>query len=372
MTELQTSLIAIGGTVIVGVFAYNKWQEHKAKKNVERAFSSDTEDVLMKNEPQLTPVESDWQRTEQHAPAQDTSEQASNSMAHAEMQAYEEPAQTFTEQLAPSVKPSSSGKALLVDELIDLLIPIMLEDVLRGEKILPVIQNLRHVGNKPIHYIGLREGGDWEAVAHGGTYTALQAGVQLANRSSGLNEIEYSELVMQLRQLGDSLNAEIDVPDMKDVISAAKELHQFVAEYDAQLSINVQANKAPWSISTLKSALVRQGFDLRPDGRLIMSDGDSVLFSLLTNASAADETTSRLTLLLDVPRVAPSRDGFGAMAACAKSLATRLDGLIVDDTNQPLSSESLAEIAAQVQDFYRQMEAVEVPAGSVRALRLFS
>ncbi|MBW8902301.1 MAG: cell division protein, partial [Massilia sp.] len=48
MTDLQMSLI--GGAVVFvgGVFVYNKWQEHKAKKSVERAFSSDHDDVLMR------------------------------------------------------------------------------------------------------------------------------------------------------------------------------------------------------------------------------------------------------------------------------------------------------------------------------------
>ena len=48
MTDLQMSLIAAGGVFIVGVFSYNKWQEYKAKKTVERAFSSDHDDVLMR------------------------------------------------------------------------------------------------------------------------------------------------------------------------------------------------------------------------------------------------------------------------------------------------------------------------------------
>lgn len=360
MTELQTSLIAIGGTVIVGVFAYNKWQEHKARKNVDRAFATDPEDVLMKTEPSLVSDEGHPEEVDSPIPGPDAMEPF---IAHAPTDADVDP--------APAPR-HAAAKTLPVDELIDLLIPISPEAPLRGEKILPVLQSLRHIGGKPIHYIGLCENGEWESVAHGSVYAALQAGVQLANRSSALNEIEYSELVTNLRQLADSLNAEIDVPEMREVINVARELHQFVSEYDAQLSINVQSNGAPWAISTLRSALVRQGFDSRPDGRLIMSDGDSVLFSLVTNTSAADETTVRLTLLLDVPRVAPSRDGFGAMAACAKSLAARLNGVIVDDTNQPLSSESLAEIGAQVQDFYRQMEAAEIPAGSTRALRLFS
>src|SRR5471032_1485188 len=49
MTDLQMSLIAAGGVFIAGVFTYNKWQEHKAKKSVERAFSTDHDDVLTRS-----------------------------------------------------------------------------------------------------------------------------------------------------------------------------------------------------------------------------------------------------------------------------------------------------------------------------------
>jgi uncharacterized membrane protein YebE (DUF533 family) len=47
MTYLQASLMVIGGTIVVGVISYNKWQEYKAKKTVQRAFSSEHDDVLM-------------------------------------------------------------------------------------------------------------------------------------------------------------------------------------------------------------------------------------------------------------------------------------------------------------------------------------
>jgi FtsZ-interacting cell division protein ZipA len=176
-----------------------------------------------------------------------------------------------------------------------------------------------------------------------------------------------------LRQIADEIDAELDVPDMTDVMASSRALHQFAAEYDAQLSVNVLSNGAPWAISTLLAALERQGFDLRPDGRLVMPDGDGgVLFSVSTNVTLAEETTSRLTLLLDVPRVAPLRDGFGAMIACARVLAARLGGAVVDDGNQPLSDAALEEIAGQVSMFYGNMEAADIPAGSTRALRLFS
>ena len=48
MTDLQMSLIGIAGVFVAGVFTYNKIQEYKAKKSVERAFATDHDDVLMR------------------------------------------------------------------------------------------------------------------------------------------------------------------------------------------------------------------------------------------------------------------------------------------------------------------------------------
>jgi hypothetical protein len=348
MTELQTSLIAIGGVIVAGVISYNKWQEFKARKSMERAFSSNHDDVLM----QSGNMRTDGMRYEPELGAE----------PYADL-----------EQREPGALDMTPVRELNVDRLIDCVVRLMPEEPVRGEKILATLMSLRHVGNKPVHFIGEFHDGTWENVSHGGVYISLQAGIQLANRSGPLNELEYSEFVTRLRQVSDELGAEPEVPDMIAVMNAARELHQFVLDYDAQLGVNLQSNGAPWEINTLLQALERQGFDLRPDGRLVMPDGDGgVLFSLHTNASQAAETTSRLTLLLDVPCVMPERDAFGAMVACAKSLAARLDGTLVDDSGQLLSDPSLGEIAAQVDNFCDDMESADIMPGSVRALRLFS
>ncbi len=374
MTDLQTSLIVIGGVIVVGVISYNKWQEHKAKKSVERAFSSSHDDVLMgagatgqpvdddRHEPRFS--QADYEAVQQEGTAQDVPADASADMSA--VASFDAPALT---DFAPPVE----ERELPVDYLIDCVIPLALSTQLRGEKILTAIQSLRHVGGKPVHFAGQHIDGGWEAITHGGIYKALTAGVQLAGRSSALNELEYSEFVQRLRQISDDLDADPDVPDMAEVMVNARSLHHFVTEYDAKLSVNVQSNGAPWSVTTLLAALERQGFDVRPEGRLVMPDGDGgVLFSLSTNVTLAEEITNRLTLLLDVPVVSPARDGFGAMVACARSLATRLDGTVVDDGGQPLSEAALNEIAGQLESFYADMEAADIPAGSTRALRLFN
>jgi len=383
MTDFQMSLIAAGGVFVVGVITYNKWQEHKARKSVERAFASDHDDVLMR--PDGTPAERsepvlDIGATPPLGPVEPSLGTGASTGVGTDTGAGE-PASVLTPAplpagAAPNATPDAAPSELaenLVDPLIDCMIPLALEGAARGDKILPFLLKLRRVGNKPIHFIGLAVSGEWEPIVHGGAYTKLQAGVQMATRTTALNELEYSELVTRLGAVADEIGAEPEVPDMIEVMSEARTLHKFVAGHDAQLGVNLKSNGAPWAMSTLIGALENAGFDVRPDGRFAMPDGaGGVLFTLSTNVNMGADTTDRLTLLLDVPCVAPSRDGFGAMVKCAKDLMLRLDAVMVDDFEQPLLDATLDEIAGQVKDFYTEMEAADIPAGSPRALRLFS
>lgn len=403
MNDLQVTLIAAGGVFVAGVISYNKWQEYKARKSVERAFASEHDDVLMRSgetpverqepmldlgaETSLAPLDVEPSGpSEPRMDAGAATVEAPQAATVAPVTAAPEPASgrrtpTTIASLSPAtplpeeVAPAELAETL-VDPLIDCIIPLNFEGALRGDKILPALTRLRRVGNKPIHYVGFAVSGEWTPVVHGGVYTKLQAGVQLATRTTALNEIEYSELVTRLRAVADEIGAEPEVPDMIEVMSEARTLHRFVAGHDAQLGVNLAANGAPWAISTLIQALEKQGFDVRPDGRFAMPDkgeGNSggVLFTLSTNVTLGADTTSRLTLLLDVPCVAPSRDGFGAMVKAARELTLRLDATIVDDFEQPLSDAALEEIKGQVAEFYQEMEGSDIPAGSARALRLF-
>ena len=356
MTNIEMGAY-IGAAIIVVAIVYNKVQEYKARKSVARAFSSDHDDVLM--------------RSDEREPSFDLGGGNGGTGGEGGMV---EPIIGGT--TLPGTDPSTPASELatsLVDPLIDCLIPLALEAAVRGDKILPALQSLRHVGNKPVHFIGMHVNGDWEPIMHGGVYTRLQAGVQMASRTTALNELEYSELVTRLRALADEIGAEPEIPDMIEVMGEARTLHRFVSGHDAQLGVNLLSNGAPWSIATLIGALEKQGFDVRPDGRYIMPDGDGgQLFTLSTNVTLGADTTSRLTLLLDVPCVAPQREGFSQMVACAKALVGRLDAIIVDDSDQPLMDEALGEINNQVLEFYQEMDAADIPAGSTRAMRLFS
>ena len=188
MTDIEMS-ISIGAVIVAGVIVYNKWQEYKARKSVARAFSSDHDDVLMREDPR--------------EPSFDIHGNGGDAGGDPEPRLG--PVMAGTDPATPAAELATS----LVDPLIDCLIPLALEVAVRGDKILPVLHTLRHVGNKPVHFIGLHVNGDWEPITHGGVYTKLQAGVQMASRTTALNELEYSELVTRLRALSDQALGEI-------------------------------------------------------------------------------------------------------------------------------------------------------------------
>ena len=364
MTDLQISLIGVGIAIVVGVIAYNKWQEYRAKKHVERAFSDPVDDVLIGAQ-----VDSSTERRE---PVLDDTVVSGLADSDQQLPVQEE---TRTADNVVLVKTPE----IPVDDLIELPIMLNLEESLRAEKILPHLQSLRYTGSKPVRFLGMPDNNDvpeknWQTIVPGNSYRHLKACVQLANRNGALNEIEYSELLLRLRQIADAIGAEPEVPEMSDVIEKARQLYQFVADHDAKLGISIRSNGAPWQIVTLKTALEKQGFESRPDGQFVMKDRENggILFSLSTNELPASETATRLTLLMDVPCIAQEKDGFGQMVQCGKALCIRLDGALVDDGNQMLTDKFLDEISGQVNDFYKEMQESSVPAGSIRALKLFN
>ena len=380
MNEFQASLIAIGGAVIVGVLFYDKWREWRAKKSVDNAFSSPHEDVLMGD---LAQAASQREQVEQSGQSEQVqtvgvteAESGSDAEASPPEAEVDDEGSVYSAPPPPPpppVRAEPAIKPLPLDEFIDCIIPMPLLGPVRGEKVVAAFQPLHLIGNKPVHVIGQNESGDWEPVAVGGIYSSLKAGMQMATRRSHMTELEFSELVAGINQLSEDLGAEPELPDMPEVMARARKVHQFIAEFDAKLSINVEARGAAWMMSTLRPALQRMGMDQRPDGMLVMPDGEGgMLFSLSTNPSASGEISKLLTLLLPVSLVAPDRDAFTAMSAFAKSLSQRLTGGIVDDEGQPLSDDALAAIGNEVRSVYTAMEEAGVTAGSHLAHRLFA
>lgn len=270
-----------------------------------------------------------------------------------------------------------------LDALIDVIAPIVLEAPVSGEAAMAALPTTRRAGSKPFAIEGLNAAsGDWEQPHAGQRYSAFQAGVQLANRTGPLNEIEYSEFVIKAQAFADAINGSPEFPDMLHEVARARELDQFAGDHDAQLGFTLRARNAAWSPGYVQQNAARLGFvsGVIP-GRLVLPaqlPGMPPVLGLAfdTQAAMAEDPAQsairEVTLSLDVPQVDRSERPFVRMRESAIALAASMDGLITDDNGQVIRPESLDGIGADLEQLYDTLEGRDLAAGSVLARRLFS
>jgi hypothetical protein len=287
----------------------------------------------------------------------------------------------LVEPVLPAATTISSAPPAIVDRRIDCIVPIRLAGPLAGDKVIPLAQRLRRAGSKPVHIEGKPEGGGaWELLQNGVRYEELRAAAQLANRSGPLNELEFSEFVTGVQQFADAIDAAPEFPDMMETVSMARELDGFAAQCDAQLSINVLSDGAPWSANYVQAVASQDGLLLSRDGtRFVKLDAkQSPVFMLQfgdTNFLRDDLTYKggqMITLVLDVPVADEDILPFRLMCDYAKSLAERIGGRVVDDQRRPLPENALQSIDKQLMTLYAKLEQAGIPAGSPATRRLFS
>ena len=273
-----------------------------------------------------------------------------------------------------------------MDALIDVIATLEPESpdaVWSGEAVLAAFPPTSRVGSKPFAVEGFNVAtGTWEVPAAGARYSALQAGVQLANRMGALSEIEFSDFVVKTQALADQLDAVAEFPEMADEVARARELDAFATQYDAQLSLNLRAKQAAWSPGYLHQSVARVGFVAgQLPGRMVLpnpQEGLPPVLVLAFDPQAAlaedpDQSAIRdLKITLDVPHVESALQPFDRMVRIATSLAQEMDGVMVDDSGQPLNPLAMESISRDLVDLYRVLEERDLAAGSPLARRLFA
>ncbi|MDR0273933.1 MAG: cell division protein FtsZ [Burkholderiaceae bacterium] len=271
-----------------------------------------------------------------------------------------------------------------LDALIDVIAPIALDGrALSGDALLAALPATRRVGSK-LFAVEARNaaGGQWEQPTPGQRYDALQAGVQLANRTGPLNEIEYSEFVMKAQRLADAVGGAPEFPDMLGEVARARELDEFAATHDAQLSFTLRARGPAWSAGFVHQQAARLGFvpGVIP-GRMVLAAGELGLPPVLDlmfdpRAALSDEpehsAVTSLTLNLDVSQVPRDARPFERLREAAFALAAAMEGEITDDTGQPLTGAAIDKIGQDLTQLYDTLDAHDLSAGSLQARRLFS
>ncbi|KFG96650.1 cell division protein FtsZ [Burkholderia paludis] len=422
MDELTLGLIGAGAVVVGGVVVYNAWQGAKVRRRMPRPMPEEAAEAMSRPErddelpfiepvrqpvrrepaapvaaaatsaapveaarveptfggaaPADTPADLQAEATGADLPSEAGESAAGEEAAPVAVHEAAEPA----EPVLPAATTISSAPPAIVDRRIDCIVPIRLAGPLPGDKILPAAQRLRRAGSKPVHIEGKPEGGQWELLQNGVRYEELRAAAQLANRSGALNELEFSEFVTGVHQFADAIDGAPEFPDMMETVAMARELDAFAAQCDAQLSINVMSDGAPWSANYVQAVASQDGLLLSRDGtRFVKLDAkQNPVFMLQfgdTNFLRDDLTYkggNMITLVLDVPVAEEDILPFRLMCDYAKSLSERIGARVVDDSRRPLPESTLLAIEQQLMKLYAKLEEAGIPAGSPVTRRLFS
>jgi len=279
------------------------------------------------------------------------------------------PAEIRSEDLPPVVSPATAAAGTLLSEVCDCIVALAPAAPLAGERLLAIAQRFRRAGSKPVAFeaSATANGEGFEPLAAGRSYRAVRIGILMANRNGALNAMEFSEFISAVQAIADALSARAEMPAMGSVLARARDLDATCAQLDVQIGVNVEAPEAvePAQLAALAPAL---SLVERGNHRYVRSGPQGeTLFSL-----GFADSPSRLTFVLDVPRVAASLQPFPAMVQAASACAQRLDASLVDDTGRPLTAASLAQISRQLGQRYESLEAIGLPAGSTLACKVFN
>lgn len=363
MNTLLLGLSVAGGVVLAGVVAHGAWTARKAAPK-------------LADENQSTGRPNSDKHDASHAPASDASSQHIEPSFMADLLGSD-----FDQGMSAA---SSTDKKASLDPLIDVLAPIDLDEVVSGDAVLAALPVTRRVGSKPFAVEGRHEAIDvWEAPRAGHRYTALQAGMQLANRTGAMNEIEYSEFVIKTQTFADQLGGTPTFPEMRDEVARARELDAFASVHDAHIRFTIYAEGAAWSTGYVVQHAARLGFVAGAlPGRMVLPAHAPNLPPILVlsfdpqAAMSEEDSTStairEIALSLDVPHVAQSEQAFSRLRECAKTLANQMDGTVCDDQGIAIKDATLDLIAQDLEQLYRTLDIRDLSAGSVLARRLFS
>lgn len=430
MTELQIGLIGLGATAVVGVLAFNKWQEYRQRKLAEAVFKPRHDDVLLdgggaagqvavpRAEPELRSEEPAFvgERLEPMfadplvdamrgddvddlepplavaPPVVQQSEPAP--LRKAVRQSEPEPAPiTAPTPAAPAraaAVPSEAGEVAdlpvpleLLDPRLEFIVAMELVEAVSAEQVLHSQRAALRRLAKPVHWVAFNERTrEWERLGPESSlsFRRLRIGLQLVNRLGPLSDGDLAIFSNAMQALADDLMAVAVMPSMR-VLDQAAEIDRFCAAVDLEIGLNLISRGNAFPGTKIRALAEAAGMQLAGDGFFVRYDDDGrVQFTLHNYESTpfAPEalraaTTHGLTFVLDVPRVDHGERAFSQMIEILRRFADTLQGVLVDDNRQPLNDAQLEHIRREfIGKPQATMAGFGLAAGSPQALRLFS
>ena len=221
MNDLQTTLLLVGGGGIVGMIAYNWWQDYRLRKQASERFGVNSEDPLLGDLANPAGILATGSRGE-----------PSLSLGR------DEPALGGDAQTADNQPQPALDKRLFAEMI------VRFESPLHNTSWTALVDGLESINRKRIIFsVAPSETPEhdqlwYSARSYRGEASVMKINLQLANRNGPLNSIEFSEVLGKIRHFAEIHHGDVDFPEMKEVMVKAETLDKAAAALDTLLGLH--------------------------------------------------------------------------------------------------------------------------------------
>ena len=359
MTELQMGLLGLGATAVVGVFAYNKWQEYRHRKLAEKVLDVHHADVLLeeavRERPVAGPAASDADLFEtaaaspsagREAPPIDGEPVLHHDRIEPVLRFETEPAEESVDPAAdvidaidaiddiappkipkepehdpeslPEPVPALAPEATrvqadahrevgdvpepthLLSPQVDFIAAFEVVEPAASYQILESQANVLARIRKPVHWLGFNETTrEWDVIVDDGqsAYRRIRVGLQLVDRQGPASDGELSVFAVAMQDLAEEMMAIASLPARPAALQMAAELDAFCASVDIQIGINVISQGQVFAGTKLRALAEAAGMVIDAERRFVRCDEDgNVLYVLLNQENLGFSTESMKTM----------------------------------------------------------------------------
>lgn len=360
MNDLQLTLLIVGGGGIAAMIAYNWWQDYRLRKQAKERFGESDQDPLL-NVAQGNTVH---QRTEPGF----------------ESDPFVSPDLSETTAIQGSLGNDSADSNLQnipqhpIDKRIFADFIVQFEEGKDANTWKALTDGLEQINRKQIVYsvspdavVGAGESFWFKASPYAGMAKSLKVSVQIANRKGPLSSIEFSEVLGKLKRFADDHNADLEFPEMKDVVAKAETLDQAAAALDTLLGLHcllpdtVQEGTAVDILS--QAGWVQKGH------QWFLSDDTGVLASMVIHNAPGKRL---LSFNIDVPNSPEPVQALGDIVTVCHGMNEQFGAPLMDDSGRTLSTQAIEGIYNQLIERVRNLTDSGFKPGAPVARILFS
>ncbi|MBX2848498.1 MAG: hypothetical protein KTR16_09260 [Acidiferrobacterales bacterium] len=257
------------------------------------------------------------------------------------------------------------------------------------KELLAVFRNYDFKFHRQVHIYGLNELTDlWRDIEFelpSARFVELGVAIQLADRDGAMAEKELHDFQQMALEFSNHFDAPFEFSmDIDEALVQAKVLDQMGRQYDSMAVLNVvPRSKAGFRVADIESCARDLGMSRSKNGIFLKTTGQkkqiSILYRLACTNSSGDfglsssntDAIHDLVMYMNVPATQTPEIVFQDMVKDTNSLATWLEGKVVDKDGAVMTQRSYSVLTQQISDIAFSMQQDGLIPGDAVCKKLF-